>query len=77
MNFTVNMYMLTVPMTTLKRFLAMDDQGDVMSRSQREANKNRARKISGYAGEATREKRPYILPRFLFASRWLRDITSP
>ncbi|EEF4591095.1 DGQHR domain-containing protein [Salmonella enterica] len=55
-------YMLTVPMTTLKRFLAMDDQGDVMSRSQREANKNRARKISGYAGEATREKRPYILP---------------
>ncbi|HCD7580253.1 TPA: DGQHR domain-containing protein [Escherichia coli] len=55
-------YMLTVPMTTLKRFLAMDDQGDVMSRSQREANKNRARKISGYVGEATSIKRPYILP---------------
>lgn len=55
-------YMLTVPMTTLKRFLAMDDQGDVMSRSQREANKTRARKISGYAGEATRNKIPYILP---------------
>ncbi|HBZ8014980.1 TPA: DGQHR domain-containing protein [Klebsiella pneumoniae] len=55
-------YMLTVPMTTLKRFLAMDDQGDVMSRSQREANKNRAHKISNYAGEATFNKKPYILP---------------
>jgi DNA sulfur modification protein DndB len=55
-------YMLTVPMTTLKRFLAMDDHGDVMSRSQREANKTRARKISSYAGEATYNKLPYILP---------------
>ncbi|HHU1575940.1 TPA: DGQHR domain-containing protein [Escherichia coli] len=55
-------YMLTVPMTTLKRILAMDDQGDVMSRSQREANKNRARKISSYVAESTFSKKPYILP---------------
>ncbi|EGD4232757.1 DGQHR domain-containing protein [Salmonella enterica subsp. enterica serovar Meleagridis] len=58
----VEQYMLTVPMAVLRRLLAMDDQGDVMARSQREANRTRARKIRNYVAEATGSGKPYILP---------------
>ncbi|EPK2230817.1 hypothetical protein I2562_003179 [Escherichia coli] len=40
----IEQYMLTVPMVVLRRILAMDNDGDVMDRSQREANKTRAKK---------------------------------
>ncbi len=39
----IEQYMLTVPMVVLRRILAMDNDGDVMDRSQREANKTRAK----------------------------------
>lgn len=58
----ITQYMLSVPMTVLKRLLAIDNQGDVMTRSQREANKSRAKKISNYISCATNNKTPYILP---------------
>lgn len=42
----IEQYMLTVPMVVLRRILAMDNDGDVMDRSQREANKTRAKKYA-------------------------------
>ncbi|MFW8188834.1 DGQHR domain-containing protein, partial [Klebsiella pneumoniae] len=42
--------------------LAMDNDGDVMDRSQREANKTRAKKIRNYVAGATSKRAPYILP---------------
>ena len=58
----VEQYMLSVPMIVLRRLLAIDDQGDVMARSQREANKTRTRKIANYLKGATYSTQPYILP---------------
>lgn len=58
----ITQYMLSVPMTVLKRLLAIDNQGDVMNRSQREANKSRAKKISNYISDAIDHNKPYILP---------------
>uniref|UniRef100_UPI002FD79583 hypothetical protein n=1 Tax=Klebsiella pneumoniae TaxID=573 RepID=UPI002FD79583 len=50
--------MLTVPMVVLRRILAMDNDGDVMDRSQREANKTRAKKIRNYVAGATSKRAP-------------------
>lgn len=58
----IEQYMLTVPMVVLRRILAMDNDGDVMDRSQREANKTRAKKIRNYVAGATSKRAPYILP---------------
>ncbi|EBU2048061.1 DGQHR domain-containing protein [Salmonella enterica] len=58
----IEQYMLTVPMVVLRRILAMDNDGDVMDRSQREANKARAKKIRNYVAGAVTTRTPYILP---------------
>ncbi|EPN9162980.1 DGQHR domain-containing protein [Escherichia coli] len=55
-------YLITAPMTILRRLLALDDGSDVMERSQRELNRTRARKISRYIGDAIDTHQPYFLP---------------
>ncbi|MEQ1967926.1 DGQHR domain-containing protein [Xenorhabdus nematophila] len=55
-------YSLTVPMNSLKRLLAFGHDDSVMSRSQRELNKNRAKKITQYLINSFDNKMPYILP---------------
>ncbi|MBD1225978.1 DGQHR domain-containing protein [Xenorhabdus griffiniae] len=55
-------YSLVIPMRQLKRLLAFDNSQHVMSRSQRELNKNRAKKISQYLIKSFDNKIPYILP---------------
>ncbi|MDE9544159.1 DGQHR domain-containing protein [Xenorhabdus bovienii] len=55
-------YSLVIPMRQLKRLLAFDNNQQVMSRSQRELNKNRANKITKYLIESFDNKNHYILP---------------
>lgn len=55
-------YSLVIPMRQLKRLLAFDNSQQVMSRSQRELNKNRAKKISQYLIESFDSKSSYIIP---------------
>lgn len=55
-------YMLSVPMTMLKRILAFDAAGDVLSRSQRELNVTRAKKITRYLTTGYEGGSPYLLP---------------
>ncbi|CCW28947.1 Bacteriophage protein [Xenorhabdus nematophila F1] len=55
-------YSLVIPMNQLKRFLAFDSSQNAMSRSQRELNKNRAKKISQYLIKSFDNKYPYVLP---------------
>lgn len=54
-------YVLFVPMNMLKRILASDNSGDVMSRSQREHNQVRSRKITNYLTGGHDTKRDWIL----------------
>ncbi|WP_409998034.1 hypothetical protein [Escherichia coli] len=60
----IEQYMLTVPMVVLRRILAMDNDGDVMDRSQREANKTRAKKY-GIMLPAQHQNEPPIFCRQL------------
>ncbi|MCW7550003.1 DGQHR domain-containing protein [Photorhabdus sp. APURE] len=55
-------YSLVVSMRLLKRLLAFDNSQDVMRRSQRELNKNRAKKISLYLIGAFDNKTSYMIP---------------
>lgn len=55
-------YMLCAPMNMLKRIMAFDDAGDVMSRSQREVHLGRAKKISRYLTNGYDQKTDYIVP---------------
>lgn len=54
-------YVLFAPMNMLRRILAPDNEGDVMSRSQRELNRTRAKKITNYLTEGYDTKSDYIL----------------
>jgi DNA sulfur modification protein DndB len=55
-------YMLSAPMSMLKRILAFDAEGDVMSRSQRELNTTRAKKITRYLTDGYDNQGGYLLP---------------
>ncbi|EBW6765675.1 hypothetical protein DP806_16555 [Salmonella enterica subsp. enterica serovar Saintpaul] len=55
-------YMLSVPMSMLNRILAFDTAGDVMSRSQRELNTTRAKKITRYLTEGYDTQGDYLIP---------------
>lgn len=55
-------YMLCAPMNMLKRIMAFDDAGDVMSRSQREVHLGRAKKVTGYLTSGYDNKTDYMLP---------------
>ncbi|MDU1199064.1 DGQHR domain-containing protein [Kluyvera ascorbata] len=55
-------YMLSAPMSMLKRILAFDAAGDVMSRSQRELNAARAKKITRYLTDGYDNNGCYLLP---------------
>lgn len=55
-------YMMSAPMSMLKRILAFDAAGDVMSRSQRELNVSRAKKITRYLTEGYDAGGNYLLP---------------
>lgn len=55
-------YMLCAPMNMLKRIMAFDDAGDVMSRSQREVHLGRAKKINRYLTSGYDFKTDYIVP---------------
>ncbi|AOM41001.1 DGQHR domain-containing protein [Xenorhabdus hominickii] len=55
-------YSLVVPMRQLKRLLAFDNNQKVMSRSQRELNKSRAKKITQYLIKSFDNKSSYIIP---------------
>ncbi|MEC6624313.1 DGQHR domain-containing protein, partial [Enterobacter hormaechei] len=55
-------YMLCAPMNMLKRIMAFDDAGDVMSRSQREVHLGRAKKINRYLTTGYDQKTDYIVP---------------
>lgn len=55
-------YMLSAPMSMLKRIMAFDDADDVMSRSQREVHAGRAKKVTRYLTTGYDEKTDYILP---------------
>ncbi|MBC8947019.1 DGQHR domain-containing protein [Xenorhabdus indica] len=55
-------YSLVIPMRQLKRLLAFDNNQQVMSRSQRELNKNRSQKIAQYFIKSFDNKTHYILP---------------
>ncbi|MGQ3665355.1 DGQHR domain-containing protein [Citrobacter braakii] len=54
-------YILFAPMNMLKRILAVDSEEDVMSRSQRELNSTRAKKITRYLTDGYDTKGDYIL----------------
>lgn len=55
-------YSLIIPMRQLKRFLAFDNNQQVMLRSQRELNKNRDKKIAQYLIKSFDNKIHYIIP---------------
>ncbi|EJG2388918.1 DGQHR domain-containing protein [Kluyvera ascorbata] len=55
-------YMLSAPMSMLKRILAFDAAGEVMSRSQRELNTARAKKITRYLTDGYDNQGCYLLP---------------
>lgn len=55
-------YMISMPMRNLARIVKRDDAGEVMDRSQREANKKRAQAIADYIGGAKNSKTAYVLP---------------
>lgn len=55
-------YMLCAPMNMLKRIMAFDDAGDVMSRSQREVHLGRAKKVTRYLTNGYDNKTDYMLP---------------
>lgn len=55
-------YMISMPMRILARIVKRDDAGDVMDRSQREANKKRAQSIADYIKNANNNKSAYIIP---------------
>ena len=55
-------YMLCAPMNMLKRIMAFDNAGDVMSRSQREVHLGRAKKVTGYLTSGYDNKTDYMLP---------------
>ncbi|MGR7464171.1 DGQHR domain-containing protein [Klebsiella aerogenes] len=55
-------YMLCAPMNMLKRIMAFDDAGDVMSRSQREVHLGRAKKVTRYLTSGYDNQTDYLLP---------------
>jgi DNA sulfur modification protein DndB len=55
-------YMLCAPMNMLKRIMAFDDAGDVMSRSQREVHLGRAKKVTRYLTSGFDNQTDYIVP---------------
>ncbi|MEJ3301496.1 DGQHR domain-containing protein [Escherichia coli] len=55
-------YMISMPMRNLARIVKRDDAGEVMDRSQREANKKRAQMIADYIGDAKDAGSAYIIP---------------
>lgn len=54
-------YLLSMPMTFLKRLMAFDT-GNVLDRSQREVEAPRAKKIAAYIVDAVRSQGFYVLP---------------
>lgn len=54
--------MLCAPMNMLKRIMAFDNAGDVMSRSQRKVHLGGAKKVIGYLTSSYNNKTHYMLP---------------
>ncbi|MEQ1966204.1 DGQHR domain-containing protein [Xenorhabdus nematophila] len=55
-------YLLSIPMSQLRRFLALDNYVSVMSRSQRELKRYRVKKIVNYLIKSFDNKTPYFIP---------------
>ncbi|EEW7518328.1 DGQHR domain-containing protein [Escherichia coli] len=58
---TVTLF-LTIPGRSLARFLASDNYGHTLERSQREINPNRVRKFLNYLTNADSRNEPFIIP---------------
>lgn len=54
--------MLSVPFRMLKRFVAVNNTGHVLERSQREINPLRVKKLVNYLLDAHHNKHPFIIP---------------
>lgn len=54
--------MLSVPFRMLRRFVAVNNTGHVLDRSQRELNPVRVKKLVNYLLDAHHKKQPFIIP---------------
>lgn len=54
--------MLSVPFRMLKRFVAVNNTGHVLDRSQRELNPMRVKKLVSYLLDAHQKRQPFIIP---------------
>lgn len=66
--------MMSVPFRMLKRFMAFNNTGHVLDRSQREINPSRVKKIVQYLLDAHHQKQPFILPPIIANSNKVIDV---
>lgn len=66
--------MLSVPFRMLKRFVAFNNTGHVLERSQRELNPLRVKKLVQYLLDAHHNKQPFIIPPLIANSNKFIDI---